>query len=58
MRAAITTWLEVGGLLLLVAAIAVLVWPVTRAGGLAVGGVGLLAASALISALAAKDERP
>jgi hypothetical protein len=47
-RALITTWLELGGLLLLVSAVVVLVWPHTDAGAIALGGIGLIGTSAII----------
>jgi hypothetical protein len=45
MRKIVTDALDLLGLLLLVAAAAVLVWPFTAAGALAVGGLGLLGGS-------------
>ena len=43
-----TTWLDLAGALLLVVALAVLVWPLSPAGALAASGVGLLLLSWLI----------
>ncbi len=48
MRAVITTVLDLLGLLLLVAAATVLVWPVSASGALAVAGVGLIGGSLVI----------
>ena len=44
----LTSWLDLAGALLLVAAVAVLVWPASVAGALACAGVGLLALSWLV----------
>ena len=48
----LTSWLDLVGALLLVVALAVLVWPVSVAGALACAGVGLLALSWLVDARA------
>lgn len=47
---ALTTVLDLAGFLLLVAALAVLVWAWSVPGGLAVSGLGLLAVSWLVDA--------
>ena len=44
----LTSWLDLVGALLLVVALAVLVWPVSAAGAIAAGGVGVLLLSWLI----------
>jgi len=49
MRDAITTWLELAGLLLLAAAAGVAVAHYTLAGGLAVAGAGCIGASAFVA---------
>lgn len=43
-----TTWLDLAGSLLLIVALAVLVWPLSAAGALASAGAGLLILSWLI----------
>lgn len=48
MREVVTSALDLVGLLLLVAAAVVLVWPWSAAGALAVGGAGMLAISLII----------
>lgn len=48
MRDLITTSLDLVGLLLLVAALTVLIWPYTVPGALAAAGVGILAVGWLI----------
>lgn len=54
MREQITTWLDLAGLVLLALASTVAVSHWSVAGGLAVGGVQLLASSALVVARAPK----
>lgn len=48
MRELITSVLDIAGLLLLVAAVAVFVWPFSTPGSVAAGGLGLLAVSWII----------
>ena len=48
----LTSWLDLVGALLLVVALAVLVWPWSAAGALAAAGVGVLAVSWLVDARA------
>ena len=48
----LTSWLDLVGALLLVVALAVLVWPASVAGALACAGVGVLAVSWLVDARA------
>ena len=48
----LTSWLDLVGALLVVAAVVVLVWPWSAAGALAAAGVGVLAVSWLVDARA------
>ena len=48
----LTSWLDLVGALLLVVALAVLVWPWSAAGALAAAGVGVLGVSWLVGARA------
>lgn len=57
MREQITTWLDLAGLVLLTVAAVVFVARWSLAGGLAVGGVMLLAGSALAVLTAPKPRR-
>lgn len=52
----LTSWLDLAGALLLVAAVVVLVWPWSAAGALAAGGVLLLVLSWLVDRVKSKDD--
>ena len=52
----LTSWLDLAGALLLVAAVAVLVWPWSAAGALAAGGVLLLVLSWLVDRVKSKGD--
>lgn len=58
MRELITTSLDLVGLLLLVAALSVLIWPYTVPGALAAAGVGLLAVRWLVDRVAGPSVQP